>query len=85
MTTTVVESTNPELLQQYRQSPEFRASLSADAEVTAGSNEDVEIDDEGNLGTLHWLLIEDRDTEDNATFRLDEQGVAQFWSTGVEV
>ena len=90
MTITVIECGDKAQLDAYRQSPQFLANFPAVQRqpdrviVRQGVHLDTEVDDQGTRGDLHWLIVEDDDCEDNATFRL-EHGVLRFHATGVEV
>jgi len=85
MTMTVIEATDKALLDFHRYSSDFQKEFGAhNPVVKEGVNENAELDDQGTTGTLFWLLIEDDRADDNATFRLDSEGL-HFWATGVEV
>lgn len=38
----------------------------------------------GKTGRKHWLIVEDRDDDDNATYRLTRRGI-RFHASGVEI
>ena len=83
MTYTVIECTNKRMLERYRRSDEFKEDFKG-AHVEQGFNDDVEIDDTGRTGRVHYLLIEDESSDPNATFRLTRDGL-EFWATGVVI
>jgi hypothetical protein len=83
----VIESTDGAALGAYLDSLAFRTDFieGKHAGVSAGVHLQGELDDQGAVGPVHWLLVENNADEDNCTFRLDEQGQLQFWATGVVV
>lgn len=87
MAYTVIESLQEQPLMAFRASDDFTEMFPADSEpeVTVGSNDGLEIDDQGTIGTIHFLLVEDNREQDHVTLRLDEAGRACFWATGVEI
>lgn len=88
MTYTVFESTSRARLKAYRKSDEFANKFlnRPEVDITCGYSSDVELDSQGNTGTLYWMVVEDALPHgDNVTYRLNEQGIPEFWATGVEV
>ncbi len=90
MTITIVESKDKALLDAFKHGMGFAIALAAEPfadgsepteyvpTVTQGENQSDE------EGVVHWLLIEDPRAADNATYRLDAEGV-HFEASGVEV
>ncbi len=91
MTITVIQCVDKARLDAYRQSPKFLADFPAvqrqpdQVVIRQGVHPDAELDDQGTIGVVHWLLVEDDGDEDHATFRLEEDGTMKLWTTGVEV
>ncbi len=91
MTIIVIECVDAARLAAYHQSPKFLADFPAIQRqpdlvvVREGVHENAELDDQGTIGAVHWLLVEDDSEDDHATFRLEEDGRMRLRSTGVEV
>jgi hypothetical protein len=68
----VIESVDAPALAAYRESLDFRSDFmdGKSVRVVAGVHLQGELDDRGNLGPVHWLLVENHADEDNCTFRL---------------
>ena len=87
MTFSVIESVSKPALDAYLQSRHFQKEFgrAPNVRIKTGVHEHQELDDQGTIGPLYWALVEDDGNEDNATFRLGDDGEPEFWATGVEI
>lgn len=76
MSVTVIECKDKALLSGFKFGLQFGfVERGIEAKVEQGQND---------KGTLNWLIIEDDNDQDNATYRLTKKGI-RFARTGVEI
>lgn len=86
MSITCIESVSKEALEAFQKTEAFSELLKpGGAEINHGTEELGLLDEAGNRGPVHWVLVRDTSPEDNATFRLSPEGELTLWHTGVEV
>jgi hypothetical protein len=84
MTHTVIEATSAAQRDEFKKTADYLGFVKNATQVTEGVTFD-NVEGEGPPVDLYWILVEDEKDEDNATFRINDEGVAVFSSSGVEV
>lgn len=87
----LIEATSLALLEPFKQTLDYQELVSGARAVTQGCRKAAEMTDEPDPVDIHWILVQtipsmdDDACDDNATYRLNSDGVAEYWATGVEV
>lgn len=85
MSYTCLEATSAEQLANYKNTADYTGFVRGALDITEGVNPTGDIDENENEVPLHWVLIEKADDMDNATFRVNADGIAVYWASGVEI
>jgi hypothetical protein len=85
MSYTCIEATSAEQLAAYKKTAVFHFAALSSINITEGVNRNGDIDEMDRPLDIHWILLEEDSPEDNVTLRINTQGIAAFWATGVEI
>lgn len=84
MANTVIEATSAAQRDEFKKTADYLGFVEGALQVTEGVTFD-NVADEGPPVDIYWILVEDEKDEANATFRINDQGVAVFHASGVEI
>lgn len=84
MSYTCIETTSSERMAAYKETDEYAQYARHATAISEGTTPKGDIDESGNPVDVYWLFIENDAPEDNVTLRINDQGKAEFWATGVE-
>lgn len=85
MSYTCLEATSAAKLAEFKKTADYTNFVRDAIDVSEGMNPTGDVGEDEQPGPLHWVLIEKDDDADNATFRVNDAGVADYWASGVEM
>lgn len=89
MTIMVIEATSEQQRAEYKKTAEYADFIAGAKSVTDGVTLDARDYDEATDKEvpvdIFWILIENDEAEDNATYRVTAENKVVYWASGVEV
>jgi hypothetical protein len=85
MTYICIEAKTAAQMVDFKKTPAYAEYIKGATEVTEGINPHGDYDDDEQPMEIHWTLIENEELEDHRTLRINDNGEAEFWASGVEI